>query len=138
MEPGKQREDREEACGKGREETGFLRRDFLLGAAAVGAAIAGAGPAEALAASAEQASSAATELVTPKETLTADIVVCGTGSSGMAAAVRAGELGAKVIVLEKLGESFVGGSSAFACWTIRRRIFCDEAAGYYHDGGRRL
>jgi fumarate reductase flavoprotein subunit len=114
MEPGKQREDREEACGKGREESGFCRRDFLLGAAAVGVAIAGAGPAEALAGSAGQASSATTELVTPKETLTADIVVCGTGSAGMAAAVRAGELGAKVIVLEKLGESFVGGCSAFA------------------------
>jgi fumarate reductase flavoprotein subunit len=32
----------------------------------------------------------------------------------MAAAVRAGELGAKVIVLEKLRESFLGGTSAFA------------------------
>ena len=77
MNPEKQREDREEGCRKGREETGFCRRDFLLGAAAVGAAIAGAGPAKALAASAEQARSATTKLVTPKETLTADIVVCG-------------------------------------------------------------
>jgi fumarate reductase flavoprotein subunit len=114
MEPIKQREGREEACGKGRQETGFLRRDFLLGAAAVGVAIAGAGPAKALAGSAQQASPAASESAAPKETLTADIVVCGTGSSGMAAAVRAGELGAKVIVLEKLRESFVGGSSAMA------------------------
>jgi fumarate reductase flavoprotein subunit len=114
MEPGKQSEDREGACGEGREETGFLRRDFLLGAAAVGAATAGARPVEDLAGSAQQASLAATEPAAPKETLTADIVVCGTGSAGMAAAVRAGELGAKVIVLEKLRESFLGGTSALA------------------------
>jgi fumarate reductase flavoprotein subunit len=114
MEPKEQKKDREEARPEGREETGFCRRDFLLAAAAVGAVIAGTEPARALAASAEQTSPAATTPATPKETLTADIVVCGTGSAGMAAAVRAGELGAKVIVLEKLRESFVGGSSAMA------------------------
>ena len=45
----------------------------------------------------------------------------------MAAAVRAGELGAKVIVLEKLPESFLRRDLCFRRWTIRRRIFFDEA-----------
>jgi fumarate reductase flavoprotein subunit len=46
--------------------------------------------------------------------MTADVVVCGTGFSGMVAAVRAAELGAKVIVLEKMSEEGLGGSSRLA------------------------
>ena len=44
--------------------------------------------------------------------LSADVVVVGAGGSGMAAAVRAAELGAKVVLLEKNGVP--GGGAAFA------------------------
>jgi len=44
--------------------------------------------------------------------LEADVVVIGTGSAGMTAAVSAAENGAKVIALEK--NAFIGGGSAFA------------------------
>lgn len=46
----------------------------------------------------------------PDETVTTDLVVIGSGFSGMSAAVNAKELGAKVIVLEKM--SVTGGASA--------------------------
>lgn len=48
----------------------------------------------------------------PLETLSADVVVVGAGGTGMAAAARAAEKGAKVIVFEKM--PMIGGSSAFA------------------------
>jgi fumarate reductase flavoprotein subunit len=48
-----------------------------------------------------------------KETLDADVLVCGTGAAGLAAAVRAAQLGAKVIVFEKHPEESVGGSSTY-------------------------
>lgn len=44
--------------------------------------------------------------------LSADVVVVGGGGAGMSAAVRAAELGAKVVLLEK--NAFVGGGAAFA------------------------
>lgn len=46
------------------------------------------------------------------KTMTADIVVVGAGSAGLAAAVQAAEKGAKVILLEK--NAFVGGNSQHA------------------------
>lgn len=44
--------------------------------------------------------------------LDADVVVIGAGGAGMAASVKAAELGAKVILLEK--NAFIGGGAAFA------------------------
>jgi len=96
-----------------RQQTAFSRRNFLLGAAASGMCLTGIGSAQCLAVTDNQAGAATAKAVPQKEALTADVVVCGTGSSGMAAAVRAGELGAKVIVLEKLPQMYMGGSSAF-------------------------
>ncbi|MDL2060194.1 FAD-dependent oxidoreductase [Mesosutterella sp. AGMB02718] len=46
------------------------------------------------------------------QAVSADVVVVGGGGSGLAAAVRAAELGAKVVLLEKNG--VVGGGAAFA------------------------
>jgi fumarate reductase flavoprotein subunit len=48
----------------------------------------------------------------PLRTETCDLVVVGSGTAGMCAAVRAAELGASVILLEKL--SIFGGTSLFA------------------------
>jgi fumarate reductase flavoprotein subunit len=48
----------------------------------------------------------------PVRTETCDLVVVGSGTAGMCAAVRAAELGASVILLEKL--SIFGGTSLFA------------------------
>jgi fumarate reductase flavoprotein subunit len=46
-----------------------------------------------------------------KQTVTADIVVVGSGATGMGAALTAAEGGAKVVVLEKMGHT--GGTSNF-------------------------
>lgn len=43
----------------------------------------------------------------------ADVVVIGTGTSGLVAAARAAELGASVVVVEKLPEAAVGGCSRY-------------------------
>ena len=54
----------------------------------------------------------------PAEAYEADVVVCGTGTSGLCAASRAAELGARVIVVEALTENGLGGNSKYveACW----------------------
>ena len=76
----------------------MITRRTLLRTAAAGATLAviGIGPAFAAA----------------DKTMTADIVVVGAGSAGLAAAVQAAEKGAKVILLEK--NAFVGGNSQHA------------------------
>ena len=48
----------------------------------------------------------------PVETVECDVVVCGSGTGGMCAAVRAAELGGAVVMLEK--KNAVGGTSNFA------------------------
>lgn len=48
----------------------------------------------------------------PLSSVETDVVVVGAGGTGMAAAARAAELGAKVVVLEKMG--LIGGSSALS------------------------
>lgn len=54
----------------------------------------------------------------PSEFYDCDIVVCGTGTSGLCAASRAAELGADVIVVEALTENGIGGNSKYveSCW----------------------
>ena len=48
----------------------------------------------------------------------ADVVVVGTGLAGMAAALQAAELGAKVAILDKMPEELAGGSSKFSGGSI--------------------
>lgn len=55
----------------------------------------------------------ADETPTPDETLRADAVVIGSGTSGLIAATRAAELGKSVVLIEKLDEAQVGGCSRF-------------------------
>ncbi|MBR2834229.1 MAG: FAD-binding protein [Coriobacteriales bacterium] len=83
------------------------RRDFLKGTAATaGAAALLSGSQIALA---EEATPAIPEYSVDEE-LDADIVIVGGGGSGMAAAIEASELGAKVVLLEKSGA--LGGNAS--------------------------
>ena len=49
----------------------------------------------------------------------ADVIIVGTGNAGFAAAVSASENGAKVLMLEKASEDYMGGNSAL---TIHMRF----------------
>ena len=49
----------------------------------------------------------------------ADVIIVGTGNAGFAAAVSASENGAKVLMLEKVSEEYMGGNSAL---TIHMRF----------------
>ncbi len=98
------------------DETKLSRREFLKDAAVAGAAAAAAstvGPLAVTPAAAQGPTKYAWE--TPpapisasqiKETVTADVVVVGAGTTGMAAALAAGQAGAKTILIEK-GETFM-------------------------------
>lgn len=93
------------------------RRSFFTGAAALGAAAAGTGlitgctQPTTLSETGTEDGEAPTPH-NPVETIECDVVVCGSGTGGMCAAVRAAELGGNVILLEK--KSVVGGTSNYA------------------------
>lgn len=92
----------------------ITRRSFMSGAALAGAgafafSLAGCAQSPKKTSSETESKEAAHA---PKSTESCDIVVVGTGTAGMCAAVRAAELGASVICLEK--NASVGGSSAAA------------------------
>ena len=94
------------------------RRSFISGFAAAGAVaaagLAGCSPKSEETKSAPAAGSDAAEAVKhdPKGTESCDLVVVGSGTAGMCAAVRVAQLGANVILLEK--NVLVGGSSGYA------------------------
>lgn len=99
----------------------ITRRNFLQGAAAGAAGIAAAGVlggcAPKTAGTDNSTAAPVLEKITPSETMAADIVIVGAGSSGMCAAVQAGELGSNVILLEKnstLGGNGFGTEGMFA------------------------
>ena len=48
-----------------------------------------------------------------------DVIVAGAGNAGLCAAHAARERGARVLVLEKAGEAWSGGNSAFTAGAIR-------------------
>ena len=92
------------------------RRTFLGGAAMVsagifGASLVGCGPDSSAGADTETEEAAPIEH-NPENTETCDIVVVGSGTAGLCCAVRAKQLGANVILLEKTGR--IGGSSNYA------------------------
>lgn len=95
------------------EQKKISRRSFLNGAAIAGvvAAMGGAGVALGGCSSGSKTAEAA-ETHDPVSTEQADIVIVGGGTAGICATVRAAQLGAKVVLLEKDGAT--GGSSAFA------------------------
>ncbi|WP_303728209.1 FAD-dependent oxidoreductase [Denitrobacterium detoxificans] len=97
----------------------LTRRNFLAGAmvagSAVAAAMTGCAPAKTQkdeSASSGDTSSAVKSEHNPSETLTCDLVVVGSGTAGCCAAVRAAQLGLKVVMLEK--NAVYGGSSGYA------------------------
>ena len=87
--------------------TNLSSRSFLQGAGATAAVVATAGMLSSCSANssggdadASAAGSSAT-VYEPAETMDVDIAVVGAGSSGVAAAVQAAELGATTLLLEK-------------------------------------
>ncbi len=91
---------------------GISRRSFLNGAALVGAAAALGSAGLTLSGCSSNSNAEAEEQHNPVSTEQADVVVVGSGTAGICATVRAAQLGAHVILLEKNGAT--GGSSAFA------------------------
>lgn len=85
---------------------GLSRREFLKGTA-VGAA--GVAASSALAGCAKKAAVPST--IPEKWDKEVDVIVCGTGFAGLAAAITAMEAGAKVVILEKASQEHEGGNS---------------------------
>ena len=134
------------------EMTSLSRRSFVAGSAVASCAGALAFATPALAAeettnaesTAEETSPDASEHA-PVEVIDCDVVVCGTGTAGMCASVRAAELGGKVVALEKF--DFVGGTSnvAESCTgvgtrmqaelgvTIDKKAMFSEVFNYHHS-----
>jgi fumarate reductase flavoprotein subunit len=91
------------------------RRSFLKGAALTGAGMAAAGALSACSPNPSNDNDAsgapaadASKTYEPAEVIDADVVVVGSGASGICAAVQAAELGAKTYCLEK--EAVIGGN----------------------------
>jgi succinate dehydrogenase/fumarate reductase flavoprotein subunit len=80
----------------------FNRRQFLKGSAVAGAAVAAGGLA---------AAPAKAEGLPSKWDKEVDVVVVGTGHSGLSAAITAVDAGAQVVILEKMKKEHEGGNS---------------------------
>ena len=95
--------------------TTISRRNFIRASALVGAGMLGASALSGCSGSAHADESSKPE---PTEFFECDVLVCGTGTSGLCAASHAAELGADVLVVEALTENGVGGNSKYveACW----------------------
>ncbi|MCI8424744.1 MAG: FAD-binding protein [Adlercreutzia sp.] len=90
------------------------RRSFLMGATTLGAAAlaVGAFAAAPEVAHADEDDAAASDGAV-SATYDCDFVVCGSGTTGLCAATRAAELGAKVILVDPITENGVGGNSRY-------------------------
>jgi succinate dehydrogenase/fumarate reductase flavoprotein subunit len=87
-------------------DTSVNRRQFLKSSVVAGAAVAAGSVAGGLAPTTAKA-----ESVPSKWNKEVDVVILGTGHSGLAAAIAAADAGAKVVVLEKTKKEFEGGNS---------------------------
>ena len=94
-------------------EAAVSRRHFLQGAGLAAASVAAAGMLAGCAANGKEGALSETgdsaPAYEPSETMDVDIVVVGSGSSGVAATVQAAELGAVTLLLEK--KDVTGGGS---------------------------
>ena len=95
---------------------GTTRRELIAATALAGSVIAVKSAAAATAG--ELISDGQIGMSQSAEAYEADVVVCGTGTSGLCAASRAAEQGSRVIVVEALTENGLGGNSKYveACW----------------------
>lgn len=93
------------------------RRGFLTAMGATGAALAlgmaGCASQKNMAATGDKAAETPEVDLSNATVVECDMAVVGTGTSGLIAATRAAELGARVVVLEKLSEIAVGGCSRY-------------------------
>lgn len=112
---------------------GISRRSFLGGAAFAGvvAALGGSSVAMSGCSSQKETSESATVVHKPATTEQADIVIVGSGTAGICATVRAAQLGAKVILLEK--NEATGGSSCFAEGVGAVNSYIHDAEGKHFD-----
>lgn len=117
---------------------GLTRRKFLAGIALGGTGALAAGMTGCAAKTQDAELSSGSKDVsadrikhTPESTETCDIVVVGSGTAGMSAAVRAAQLGAKVVMLEK--NAFFGGSSGYAEGVGGVNSYMHEEAGLHFD-----
>ena len=112
-------------------ETNVTRRRFLQGAGMTAASIAAVSMLGGCSAkgNTEADTAAQNQVATyePSETMDVDIVVVGSGSSGVAAAVQAAELGAKTLLLEKSTQT--GGQWATDRGHVCHQLADAEAAG---------
>ncbi len=117
------------------------RRSFLLGSTTLGAA---ALAASALGLAPEAAHADEADEAAPAGDVTAtydcDFVVCGSGTTGLCAATRAAELGAKVILVDVNTENGIGGNSRYVENIGNVAMGTDNAlenvgaADHYYDG----
>lgn len=104
-------------------QKGLSRRDFMRGAVlagaagVVGAALPGCATGQSDGAGKSSGSSLAGDVSWDKE---ADVVVLGTGASGLTSAIVAAQAGASVLVLEKASQDDEGGNTRVSgnCWTV--------------------
>jgi fumarate reductase flavoprotein subunit len=118
---------------------GIDRRDFLKGALVAGAAstvgvLAGCSPQAPKQDAETPSDSSGEKSYDISETRDVDVVVVGSGISGLAAAVESAELGARTLLLEK--ESVLGGNGGFTYGPSGFNTRYSRAAGVefdYHD-----
>lgn len=109
------------------------RRDFFKGAGVAAASVAalgvvGCSPAPKASNSTSTAEPAKTDYK-PDETMDVDIVVVGSGSSGVAATVQAAELGAKTLLLEKEEKTGGNGRCTEGMFAINSKMQKDAGIG---------
>ncbi len=132
--------------------TGIPRRDFLRGAVTAGSVLAAASVLNGCSTSAQNTTSSEVDqepegIGTPPaiadseigETIDCNVVVCGAGISGIAAARAAAEAGARVVILEKKETIEVHGFQfgALNCTLAREAGVNEESAAFVRDYQRR-
>ncbi|MEC4184008.1 FAD-binding protein [Adlercreutzia sp. R21] len=114
-------------------ETGVSRRHFLQGAGLAAASVAAAGMLGGCAANGKEETLSETgdaaAAYEPTESMDVDIVVVGSGSSGVAATVQAAELGANTLLLEKKDITGGNGRLTEGMFAINSQMQKDAGVG---------
>ncbi|MDE8702168.1 FAD-dependent oxidoreductase [Adlercreutzia equolifaciens] len=116
-------------------EQGVSRRRFLQGAGLAAASVAAAGMVAGCASADKpekelsDTGSSEVKAYEPAETMDVDIVVVGSGSSGVAATVQAAELGAKTLLLEKSSQTGGNGRLTEGMFAINSQMQKEKGVG---------